>query len=329
MNRKLKELINISKMVNDLYRRLTDLELNNGKESLEYQKFYQYLLMVLDIEKEQYQKLELNAITYEELTYSLKPYFDLEEIDVNYIIVSGDYKNIAFLRVVNKLLYYFKGKDEYLYNLFAIQLKDKIKEITDKSFSDQELFNIFQYLSDIKRKTEYLFLISIENKLSNKVNNFMKEELKKSFYNYVFVNPYLEEEMIKSLFLVNDHITLDTFNILEEDRNKITSAIFYDSCFNAISDLACISDISYELEDTRHMAIMIECFLENYIGLLNEEYLNILKKSFEELFNSKEYIEKFGNDKISKYTILNILNNYNRYKDNIQLKKGLELKKLN
>ena len=127
-------LIRISRMLEDLYSKLYNLELNNEKDSALYNKYLNYLLMVLDMEKESYLKLNLdqdkvyNYLIFINNTYHLdKDFTDLESI------ILSKYDKRIIRRIIAKLLDILPNKDAFLTYCLHDEIKDFIENNINKN----------------------------------------------------------------------------------------------------------------------------------------------------------------------------------------------------
>lgn len=162
--------------IRNIYDKLIELEINNLKDSVEFKKNIEYLLIAREIEYDILYSIDNDKIM-NYLNYLSKD-LDLQKNSINYIL-DGDYKSIDTLRFIEELLMIFNYK-----NKNTIDVENAISD---------DILNTFLYYL----KHNY----SITN---DKV--YMKSLMVRYYYT-IFTFKTLEVELIYDKFNVNKKTT--------------------------------------------------------------------------------------------------------------------------
>lgn len=306
--KQLKGLINISRMVEDLYQKLYNLEINNQKESLEYNQYLEYLKMVLEMEKEACLKLDLNDydkisryLMFIDSTYNLtKDTSDLKSV------IRGNYEKRVVRRLVAKITYNIPHKNEFLGYTFHDEISKNIKQIFNKTvLLDEDINNYVQDLNNVNNNLYIMFLNIVYQAYLDKNNSFIKEDLLKTYYNLIYLNPSLEIKMLDTKFSISNSSELPSLNEEEKiiARNRILPL-----SLDVLDTLLYVSDEEFSYHAPMREVLVLNCLLQSCLYLLEEHNFKILYNYYLDTINDLDYKQKYADDKICKGIVLNSFN---------------------
>lgn len=215
--KKIEKLIEVTKSTEKLYSNLATLEIKNKKETTEFDKQLDYLSLALELEREIYNGLNLNASKsvdlYKYLKRSNKDSFLLREEE---LIVQSDYESLCFRRILNKLFpIVINGSTRDIGKVIG-EIDSKIKEVS----SPRELSEL---ITSFKRRgylvvpevTKEGIACKIKVGLDYDIEHFFKE------------NGFLDSDVVRSLthssklkMLIERDFYFGYLNFLEEKIKK-------------------------------------------------------------------------------------------------------------
>ena len=303
----LKRLINISRMIEDLYSKLYNLELNNEKDSSEYQKYLDYLKLVLEMEKEEYLKLNLNEDKISRYFEYINDAYNLEKdlTDMESIII-GDFKKRVIRRIMSRFVYYLPNRNEVLIYFLESEIKDIIKSVLKKdNINEADLNNYLASVNKIDTDLYYVFLKFINDAYLDKNNTFFKDELLKAYYNIIYLEAEVEDKMINNNFHLEENINVSS---LSNEAKLIQKDKLFSLSYNLINSLLNVSDEQFSFEKVMREVIIRECLLRSSLALIDESDYEMLHNYYLDTINDQEYQNKFKFDKICKGIIANTFN---------------------
>ena len=319
----LKYLLCISRMVEDLYEKLYNLEINNQKESLEYNRYLEYLKMVLDMENEAYLKLDLNDydkisryLMFIDSTYNLtKDTSDLKSV------IRGDYEKRIVRRLVAKITYNIPHKSEFIGFTFHDEIRENIKEmINETMLVDEDINNYVQDFNNVNNNLYIMFLNIVYQAYLDKNNSFIKEDLLKTYYNLIYLNPSLELKMLDTKFSVP---SISDIASLNEEEKIIARKRILPLSFDLLDTLLYVSDEEFSYHAPMRAIVVLNCLLESCLYLLEEHNFEIVYNYYLDTINDLDYKQKYADDKICKGIVLN---SFNLVKSAKEKPNALELK---
>lgn len=173
----IEKLIKVTKSIEKLYSNLATLEIKNKKESVEFNKHLDYLNMALELERELYNSLNLDASKsidiYNFLKISDKDSFLLREEE---LIVQNDYESLSFRRIVNRLLPTVINESSYDIEKITEELVSKSKEVT----TNEQLKNLINSFEKrgyevVQEKTKEGIILKLKLGINPDIEQFFKE----------------------------------------------------------------------------------------------------------------------------------------------------------
>ena len=270
----IEKILMISNKILVIYNNLYNLEINNQKNSLDYNKNINYLDIVLELENNFYQKLNPKLISF--YLHFLDPNRILKNLSDYHLIINDLNQIYPKKRIYNRLLEiqnnYLKEKyDDINYKEISL-LQRTLKEDINKLFLyyEEKEFNNNSKFKDTFTMTKYILSYlnkDIENSLKDNFNDFNKLILlSKStsdlleldddrYQNYIvkFFIIYIRQEMLEYLnsnpiFLdekikyLHQELLLKSFLKIGIENSYIKTKI-YDKILSRIFDNKMIQDI--------------------------------------------------------------------------------------
>lgn len=297
----LHKLSEISKKILKIYNNLYYLEINNQKNSLEYEQNLEYLDICLELEQELYKKVNKEKI-YDYIKHTDDT--NLFETFSDYDTLLNDFCDLYFLkRVYNKL------NNLALENLVELYQNSDIEKNDYPSF-DVSIFITNQIHDDIEN-----LLIYLTTNLS-KENKVYEQELIKIKYMISYFNPRIENNIKNSFENQNQVILLskaisDTFDIDDKNYNKLLLSYFLKYIKIHINGLINIKDQDYQEHFQRLRSRIYENIIRAYLEMepsnidslyahihdiinmntKNKTSVLLLKKILKEAFSDKNIIK--------------------------------------
>ena len=199
----LESLIKTSESIEEIYHHLFRLELIDQKDSLEYQKYFDYLKIAIEVENRIYEENDFNTSKCSAFLGVLNDTFKGRFHTAFDSISIKDFKNASLYRVynvINNRIYENddiddEEIDENPYSTFIINMLEKetcllllSKIASDKKLSQTNIIRIKYYLSFVNNKLENELIDSVFN-VSNSV----------FVHSYLYANIYGEGDKYSSL----------------------------------------------------------------------------------------------------------------------------------
>ncbi|MEG2511209.1 MAG: hypothetical protein RSB00_02470 [Bacilli bacterium] len=307
---KIKGLIYISSLIDNIYDKLFIYEIFNKKLDIEFFSSLERLKNIIRKEEEMYDELYLYLEKCQAYIDFIKNYMLSEEytseldtvIDQNYY----DRKIARVLKTLNKILInrtfckYNKTRDEdpskrELLSKLKNEYEEKIMEDAfEKDMIAGFIFFLKKYIDDNK----YLMF---------------KKDLIRSKYNIGFINKELESSLLSSSFNISDTLYFSSeilSNLLKISDSKykeiqneygISYAQYY------IVELLNYRDEDYDSNNKEVSSILMMCMLKSSLLLLGDESKQEIKDFFIKTLSSNKYNEEHPQDILSEKIIRDLL----------------------
>lgn len=282
--KELDTLIKISNSIKHLYKKLSELENSNKKDSSEYHKYLDYLKMTIEVEKAKYLEYELNDTKCLEWLSWLKDNF---------------LNNKDIYRIINQLSYFAS-----LLNKKGNRLVKKHLE-KPNALKTENIFNIKDIEIGISDDVLKTFVLMLDNCYKNKSNKKFKID---TIYTLSYLYPSIEE-----LLLINDfNIEPSLFDVQSKYLSELIEMrpLFYNNIVNNLLSSKVFQQLTYltsisnkEVKKRPHEILIHYCYLKSLLFLSSEKqnkvYLNFFKKST----NHRKYFQKFSSKKLTEQLI--------------------------
>lgn len=267
-------LINTSKAIKDIYKKLINLEKENGKDSEVYNSCLKELKNLLEVEENIYKRLD--NVTKEKYISYLKYLNEYRVTNKSYEILFDNNINLEILRILLKLdknrnyidFINDAGLDRYDNGLQF--LLSKLIEDNKKIFYQLHLDNLRCFLAILDKE-------NLRNIDSESIN---------IIYRISFLFSEIEEELIQNKFKINDEpylltkMFIDIYNQDENLLNSIRYIIFSNHLNMSLDNIKNYYNYDLKNDNIRRKIIVQSYYIRSLIILLDEETVNELKNLF-------------------------------------------------
>lgn len=273
---KLEELITLSSKILKIYDKLYNLEINNNKENLEYQKNLSFLNLLIEIEDEIYPNITDEDIeTYINLIKNTNIKTTLS--DFNVII---DSKNETYLlkRILNRLKLETKSRLITKFQLSNDQ--DKANQLLLNQLIYEDILNAFIFETNLAifntNKEEYKLALNMIKYIVSFLNKNIENKLKNNFN-------------IPDKYYLISNIAANQYYIDEKDYKKLIQHHYLEYINKEIIKIGKIDiyNSSYSYEE--YKGILQKNLIKAYLSLDRENIL--LKKKIHDKINENNIEE--------------------------------------
>ena len=273
---KLEELITLSSKILKIYDKLYNLEINNNKENLEYQKNLSYLNLLIEIEDEIYPNITDEDIeTYINLIKNTNIKTTLS--DFNVII---DSKNETYLlkRILNRLK--LETKSRLITKFQLSNNQDKANQLLLNQLIYEDILNAFIFETNLAifntNKEEYKLALNMIKYIVSFLNKNIENKLKNNFN-------------IPDKYYLISNIAANQYYIDEKDYKKLIQHHYLEYINKEIIKIGKIDiyNSSYSYEE--YKGILQKNLIKAYLSLDGENIL--LKKKIHDKINENNIEE--------------------------------------
>lgn len=324
---KLETLLQISKEISDIYDKLCELEINNQKDSNEYNKLLIELKILIEKEKKEYQK---KKFTHEECIKYLKLLETstfIPSMDNRVTTTLKHNKNKIVRRIMIKLtsiLNETKGFHQRVYNIGEkLGLTNIIDGITKEELL-KGIENSTKIENAIEKDIHSIFLSILEEAISYKSNDKHRKELIKAKYCILFSHMDMESMFINQDFNIPKTIytTSKMINQLLNEAELAYKHIKYMKlkamANHDINSLLNLFDIAYEKENIAFNSIITSCHIRALLSLMDSEDVDNFNQEIHDILDSPKYLEKHSKDRISESIVISCFKYFKKDREKIR-----------
>lgn len=308
-------LIKTTSSLDTLYKKMYELEINDKKQTEEYQKLLDYLNISLEVEDKLYSEANLSysrciAIVNFILNKKLPDKF-LNDVES---IMQQDYSNRVLRRIlsvlVHKILEDYENIKEMLPNeiidlMHQIGMPNPDKVVSHAIYSSIELQKAFE------KDTLNGFLVFLQEFIDGKDYRFYKNDLISAKYNTAFINKSIESEMVNNkfeipeTFYVNSRFVADITQTDLELYNLLKNLYGVKESTKQISEIIELGDMDYSNSKKAITSILRQCLMRANFLLMSDEAISDVNYEFHEFVEDKKYLDRHPHDRISEQLIVN------------------------
>lgn len=243
------------------------------------------------------------------------------------IELCDDKKSLYYLGTIDRLEKKIKQENEIYSKLSSVEIQKILTEI-DKVKINSIYARIYCKLVDLTAKyTEEKLriecindiyvnqLIFLQDDIDNPKFNALKQKLIVEKYLLIFASPIVEKDLVKNNFDVSNgyskiYFLTDLLGIPRRLSKSLIDSILINYLETAVNKLLEITDSEYIDDDGIIGSMSCQANIKSILGLLSNEITDCVYdevKQFEEIPNN-----------ISKYALLDILNNRHKNKEKIK-----------
>lgn len=329
---KMVEFVKIENAVQEIYKKLMNLELDGKEREKEYTEELDFLIFIKKLERKKFYEMDIEYIkrTIEEygtstLKYivneiaNLDSFSNADEAEDNYIykrinnmIGQDQYEDLARKKEENSLLDYIKKEiekmvleqakskyEELLGDLNSLEVQFRIDPATVQDSLNYCLKEIVRFY--IQKEKAYLLLKNIEEAIQKEESSYIKKELIIEKYQYIFRFCYIEDYLFtktpreSKTYLINNYDKRLVNTLYEVELEEVINR-----CINA---MVAITDQSFEENYDEAMVNLIlnGIDLKTSIEIGGEDHLDNIYYKF--------YLYITSNDLKDSQTAINYIKN--------------------
>ena len=301
-----------SQKINIIYEKLYQLDINNKKNSIEYQNLIKELQKEINIETQKYQNSNLTTEQNTKIIELISTSNTNKTDSISTIINQYDFDLIS-RRVFNILTNQIITNIDYTINKKDIQSLEFLNtfELSTNNNTYNEISNYTKIQIAINNDIKLIFLLILQETLNLCKYSKYKNDLLKSLYSTSFINKEIEQELINNNFTLPNNIYLSSklINDLLKSNNNIyniiTTILVEPLTEQNIFNLLEIKDNEYNNQFINIKAILTECYIRALLTFLNEERIKYQQNKFQHILSNNKYL----NNIISIDIINNCFNN--------------------
>lgn len=295
----LEELKNITKIISDLYDKLCSLEINGKYGTEEYNKLYEYLIIAIDVEADQYKSMNLD---YSKIVAFLEYInMDLKNNIIEGIINQNYYSKINY-RILGQFLNILHN-NQYCYNQY---IKDEIystfgTDNYDERIIKQETELDMALQSDINS----LFVHYLQDLIDNNVYSVYKKQLIMTKYFYSFIQDDLTVINNSLLKDISNFDAISRFqNLPIAEKNKFVRDTQFENLKDQIVKLLEIADYKCKKKNYLTKMLLRDCYIRAQLSVFELPDLIDIDEKIEKIINEHKYFETHS---ISSSLVVNSL----------------------
>ena len=309
--KQLERIIKVTYSISNLYKKLYELEIKGLKNNEDYQKYLNYLKVVLEIEKKYYNKDRLDTKTMYIMSDFLENVTGIDEYNIEMLVNEKQEEPSIIARIQSNLFLECTNNYNDINNFL---LEEELKILEDYyrqnsiGFISFDVFSKFEFY--VEKDFKIAFLYFLEKFIRTSSYSNVRERLIENKYKFIFMNKDIEDlalenefnidEIFKSNFdALKQYLKVDTDTVAKIKNNY--TEIYY---LNYVSKLLGIDDIDYNENKNFILSILAQCFIRASFTLMSEDLIDKLNYNFHECVQRNDYLDKNSNNEISQNLII-------------------------
>ena len=323
----LESLLQISKEISDIYDKLCKLEIDNKKDSKEYNELLKELSKLIEKENKEYKQRKFTSEDCIKYLKILEAKTTIPGMD-NRIVTTLKHSNNKMIRriMLNLLNTLEKNKDFYQIVLNNGIPKDMPKII--ESIPKEELLkgveNSVKIQGTLDNDIHSMFLSILEEAISYKSNTNYRTELIEAKYCILFTHKNMESMFIERNFDIPSEIYISSkmmnqlLNQPEISYDLIKLTKLKSMAKQDINKLLNLFDKQYEEHSIFLNSIITECHIRALLSLMENDDVESLNQEIHNTLNSSKYLSKHINDRISETIVINCFIAFKKDKEKVR-----------
>ena len=302
----LNNIIKTTNSIKTLYNKLYELEINNKKNTEEYNKTLNYLDMAIEVENSEYDRCKFN---YEKskrwMEYILIEMLHNKFCNNEISVLELNYEKLELRRILNCLSKYVNESPKSVFAEISIILRMLGVSDIEKKVEETHSLN-YKMDRELKREMALSFLYFINKEISdNNYNNKYKNELIRTKYNLSFISKLVENNLFVDNFQFPNELnnyskfianSLDINDkIYENIKNEFGKSVAEEEIINILS----INNYQYKDEKVKISSILRISLIKSSLLFMTYENIEYLNDIYDELFNNSTGDYKYLNNSIS------------------------------
>ena len=282
------DIFNLNKKIAKLYNKLTDLEINQLIDTLEYKNIKKYISICQEIENELYQKLDCDKF----LIYLEYLQEDLYDNISDYDVICSDFEDL----ILHKRIY------NRISSMETSLIIEDIQKENDDSLDSQRIMLVNTIHEDFLN----LFIFFLNDFINNPIFNQYKEDLIKAKYKVYFLNNQLEKMFLQNSTqdnIINCFSTADLLTIEQKELHHLVYIYINKYIKKYFPKLLEITDDMYKDDEKVRLSLLYQSLIKSSLEISNIDFR--IKSQDGEISNiiSKNILENIKDNRGSYHLI--------------------------
>ena len=251
------DIFNLNKKIAKLYNRLTNLEINQLIDTLEYKNIKKYISICQEIENELYQKLDCDKF----LIYLEYLQEDLYDNISDYDVICSDFEDL----ILHKRIY------NRISSVETSLIIEDIQNENDDTLDSQRIMLVNTIHEDFLN----LFIFFLNDFINNPIFNKYKEDLIKAKYKVYFLNNQLEKMFLQNSTqdnIINCFSTADLLTIEQKELHHLVYIYINKYIKKYFPNLLEITDDMYKDDEKVRLSLLYQALIKSSLEISNLDF---------------------------------------------------------
>lgn len=251
------DIFNLNKKIAKLYNRLTNLEINQLIDTLEYKNIKKYISICQEVENELYQKLDCDKFPIY-LDYLQKNLYDNIS---DYDVICSDFEDL----ILHKRIY------NRISSMETSLIIEDIQNENDDTLDSQRIMLVNTIHEDFLN----LFIFFLNDFLNNPIFNKYKEDLIKAKYQVYFLNNQLEKMFLQNSTqdnIINCFSTADLLTIEQKELHHLVYIYINKYIKKYFPKLLEITDDMYKDDEKVRLSLLYQALIKSSLEISNLDF---------------------------------------------------------
>lgn len=251
------DIFNLNKKIAKLYNRLTNLEINQLIDTLEYKNIKKYISICQEVENELYQKLDCDKFPIY-LDYLQE---DLYDNISDYDVICSDFEDL----ILHKRIY------NRISSMETSLIIEDIQNENDDTLDSQRIMLVNTIHEDFLN----LFIFFLNDFINNPIFNKYKEDLIKAKYKVYFLNNQLEKMFLQNSTqdnIINCFSTADLLTIEQKELHHLVYIYINKYIKKYFPKLLEITDDMYKDDEKVRLSLLYQALIKSSLEISNLDF---------------------------------------------------------
>ena len=251
------DIFDLNKKIAKLYNRLTNLEINQLIDTLEYKNIKKYISICQEVENELYQKLDCDKFPIY-LDYLQKNLYDNIS---DYDVICSDFEDL----ILHKRIY------NRISSMETSLIIEDIQKENDNSLDSQRIMLVNTIHEDFLN----LFIFFLNDFINNPIFNKYKEDLIKAKYKVYFLNNQLEKMFLQNSTqdnIINCFSTADLLTIEQKELHHLVYIYINKYIKKYFPNLLEITDDMYKDDEKVRLSLLYQTLIKSSLEISNLDF---------------------------------------------------------
>ena len=321
---KLEQLIKVTTSIDNIYTKLYTLEINNQKETDEYNESLEVLKKEILQEEKIYEELKKqDSKEYLKYTKYLLQKTKYKNINIEQLLMNQQYEDRIFARIITSFMEKYELDSKVIKNIIPQEFTDLLNDMgieEPEKMINESIKNSIAITEAFEKDLHNTYLYILKETIESNQYKYYINKLILSKYNHSFIYKKIEQSMISNNFNIEDtlyvtsHFIGDMNGLDDNSYDLMADHKFTKIHAEQVSELLEISDMEYSDTNKAITSILRQCLLRATFSLMSDKALEETKQIFDNYIESPKYLDRHPYDKISIQLILNCYNSIKKDK---------------